>query len=544
MIAFFKQLKLSPVLGYLFAGAAIGPSGIGYIESSEITTSIAEFGVVFLLFGIGLELTFDKLKSMRKYVIGFGGLQFLLTTILFYIIASYVFLLDSGLALIISSSLALSSTAIVMQVIAENSEKSTRVGRLSISALIMQDLAVVPILVLLPLISLENADLGSALGKASINAILAFAIIFIVGRLFLRPIYRIIVETRNDALFLSTTLLVILGSAAITNHMGMSFTLGAFVAGLMVAETEYKYRVESETSSFKSLLMGLFFVTVGMDFDGQFLIDKLYIILLLAASLIFLKAFIIIILCRIFRFPIGPSIHTGLLLCQGGEFAFVVFLEAQDMKIMPPYLSQLLITVVTVTMAFTPILAIIGSQIKRTIYVHEALKDNKLKREIGDLADHVIIIGYDKIGRIVTNLLNHKDIKYITLGNNYRSVQAGKKNNHNVYYGDSMSKEILLSCGINKAKSVIIAMEDDFTCLKITRFIHENFPHINVITKMDSNNENRFRMLGAGSVVSPDMEASLQLAKNAFLSVGSDDKDIDIFLNEFRDLNDKIDQVN
>jgi len=544
MIAVFKQLKLSPVLGYLFAGAAIGPSGLGYIESSEITNSIAEFGVVFLLFGIGLELTFDKLKSMRKYVIGFGGLQFLLTTILFYIIANYIFLLDSGLSLIISSSLSLSSTAIVMQVIAENSEKSTRVGRLSISALIMQDLAVVPILVLLPLISLENADLGSTLSKASINAILAFALIFIVGRLFLRPIYRIIVETRNEALFLSTTLLVILGSAAITNHMGMSFTLGAFVAGLMVAETEYKYRVESETSSFKSLLMGLFFVTVGMDFDGKFLIEKLYIILFLAASLIFLKSFIIIILCRIFRFPIGPSIHTGLLLCQGGEFAFVVFLEAQDMKIMPPDLAQLLITVVTVTMAFTPILAMIGSQIKRTIYVHEALKDNKLKREIGDLTDHIIVIGYDKIGRIVTNFLNHKDIQYITLGNNYRSVQAGKKNNHNVYYGDSMNKEILLSTGINEAKSVIIAMEDDFTCLKITRFIHENFPHINVITKMDSNNENRFRMLGAGSVVSPDMETSLQLAKNALLSVGADDKDIDIFLSEFRDLNDKIDQVN
>ncbi|MDA7705603.1 cation:proton antiporter [Rickettsiales bacterium] len=544
MIAFFKQLKLSPVLGYLFAGAAMGPSGLGYIQSSEITTSIAEFGIVFLLFSIGLELTFDKLKSMRKYVVGFGGLQFLITTILLYFIATKTFLLDSGLSLIIASSLALSSTAIIMEVLSENSEKSTRVGRLSISALIMQDLAVIPILVLLPLLSMENADLGSAIGKASLNAILAFAMIFIVGRLFLRPLYRIIVATRNDALFLSTTLLVILGSATITNYMGMSFTLGAFIAGLMVAETEYKYRVESETSSFKSLLMGLFFVTVGMDFDGRFLIEKFDTILLLAAALIFVKAFIIIILCRIFKFPIAPSIHTGLLLCQGGEFAFVVFLEAQNMDIMPAYTAQLLITVVTVTMAFTPILAIIGSQIKRTIYVHEALKDNKLKRDIGDLSDHIIVIGYDKIGRIVTNLLNQKDIKYITLGNNYRSVQAGKENNHNVYYGDAMNKDILSSSGINNANSVIIAMEDDSTCLRITRFIHENFPHVNVVAKMDSNNKTRFRMLGAGSVVSPDMEASLQLAKNALLAIGADNKDIDVFLNEFRDLNDKIDKSN
>tara|TARA_Y100000389_G_scaffold169836_1_gene176408 strand:+ start:36781 stop:38481 length:1701 start_codon:yes stop_codon:yes gene_type:complete len=543
MIAFFKQLKLSPVLGYLFAGAAIGPSGLGYIEPSEITTSIAEFGIVFLLFSIGLELTFDKLKSMRKYVIGFGGLQFLITTILFYIIAVRIFDLNSGVSLIIASSLALSSTAIIMQVIAENAEQSTRVGRLSISALIMQDLAVIPILVLLPLISMQGADLGSALAGAFFRAIFAFGIIFIVGRLFLRPIYRIIVATRNDALFLSTTLLVILGSAAITNYMGMSFTLGAFIAGLIVAETEYKYRVESETSSFKSLLMGLFFLTVGMDFDTKFLLEKFDIIIFLSAGLIFLKAFVVILLCRIFRFPIAPAIHTGLLLSQGGEFAFVVFLEAQDMQIMSADITQLLITVVTVTMAFTPILAIIGSQIKRTIYVHEALKDNKLKREVGDLSGHIIIIGYDKVGRIVTNLLKQKDIEYITLGNNYRSVQAGKENSHNVYYGDALNKDILISSGINAANSVIIAMEDDLTCLKITRFIHDNFPHVNVVTKVNSDsNSGRLKMVGAGSIVSQDMETSLQLAKNALISIGADNKDIEVFLNEFRNLNDKIDK--
>ena len=543
MIVFFKQLKLSPVLGYLFAGAALGPSGFAYIESSEITDSIAELGIVFLLFGIGLELTFDKLKSMRKYVVGFGGLQFLVTTILFYIIATKVFSFDNAIALIISSSLALSSTAIVMEVIAESGEKSTRVGRLSISALIMQDLAVIPILVLLPLISMPEAGLQSALGSAFLNAILAFAIIFLVGRLFLRPIYRIIVSTRSDTLFLSTTLLIIRGSAAITNYLGMSFTLGAFVAGLMVAETEYKYRVESETSSFKSLLMGLFFVTVGMSFNSQFLIEKFYLIIALAALIIFLKAFVIILLCRIFKFPIAPAIHTGLLLSQGGEFAFVVFLEAKDMNIMSPDISQLLITVATVTMAFTPILAIIGSKIKRSIYVHEALKDNKLKREIGDLSGHIIVIGYDKIGKIVTSLLKQKDMKYITLGSNYGSVKVGKENEHNVYYGDALNKDILTSAGISSANAVIIAMEDDLTCVRVTRFIHENFPHINVITKMNSdNNADRFRMVGANSVVSPDIETSLQLAKNALVSIGADDKDIDVFLNEFRDLNSKIDK--
>lgn len=543
MIVFFKQFRLSPVLGYLFAGAAIGPYGFGYIESSKITNSIAEFGVVFLLFGIGLELTFNKLKSMRKYVVGFGGLQFLVTTLLFYFICVWCFGFNTGLSVIISSSLALSSTAIVMQVLSENNEQSTRVGRLSISALIMQDLAVIPILVLIPLVSNPEVNLASALGDSVFNAILAFIIIFAVGRLLLRPIYRVIVATKSDALFLSTTLLIILGSSALAHYMGMSFTLGAFIAGLMVAETEYKYRVEGETASLKALLMGLFFVTVGMDFKLQFLMDKFSLIALLAFMLIFIKGFIIILLCRIFKFPIAPAIHTGLLLSQGGEFAFVVFYEATDINLMSSELSQMLITVVTVTMAVTPLLANIGSRIKRQIYVGKALKDNKLKREVGNLSNHIIVIGYDTVGHIVTSLLKQKQMKYITLGNNYRMVQIGQERGHHVYYGDAMNKDILISSGINAARSVIIAMEDDFACVRITKFIHANFPCAHVITKTNSeNNQERLKKVGASLVVSQNMETSLQLAKNALLSIGKDDKDIDVFLNEFRELKNTVDK--
>ena len=543
MIVFFKQFRLSPVLGYLFAGAAIGPYGFGYIESSKITNSIAEFGVVFLLFGIGLELTFNKLKSMRKYVVGFGGLQFLVTTLLFYFICVWCFGFNTGLSVIISSSLALSSTAIVMQVLSENNEQSTRVGRLSISALIMQDLAVIPILVLIPLVSNPEVNLASALGDSVFNVIIAFIIIFAVGRLLLRPIYRVIVATKSDALFLSTTLLIILGSSAIAHYMGMSFTLGAFIAGLMVAETEYKYRVEGETASLKALLMGLFFVTVGMDFKLQFLMDKFSLIALLAFMLIFIKGFIVILLCRIFKFPIAPAIHTGLLLSQGGEFAFVVFYEATDINLMSSELSQMLITVVTVTMAVTPLLANIGSRIKRQIYVGKALKDNKLKREVGNLSNHIIVIGYDTVGHIVTSLLKQKQIKYITLGNNYRMVQIGQEGGHHVYYGDAMNKDILISSGINAARSVIIAMEDDFACVRITKFIHANFPCAHVVTKTNSeNNQERLKKVGASLVVSQNMETSLQLAKNALLSMGKDDKDIDVFLNEFRELKNTVDK--
>ncbi|MBM5783183.1 MAG: potassium transporter, partial [Pelagibacterales bacterium] len=261
IVIIFKQFGLSPALGYLVSGAAIGPFGFGVLTSAETTKSIAELGIVFLLFAIGLELTFGRLMAMRKYVLGFGSLQVVLTSALISYICYEFFGLHAESAIIIGSALSLSSTAIVLQVINENGEESTRVGRLSFSILLMQDLAVIPILVLLPVLSKSDIDILPALGTAFGNAIIAMAIIFAIGRLLLRPIYRIIASTKSDVLFLSFTLIVILGAAYLSNHMGLSFALGAFVAGLMVAETEYKYRVEEEILSLKSLLMGLFFMT-------------------------------------------------------------------------------------------------------------------------------------------------------------------------------------------------------------------------------------------------------------------------------------------
>jgi CPA2 family monovalent cation:H+ antiporter-2 len=267
IIIVFKQLGLSPVLGYLVAGALIGPHGFKILENAETAHSIAELGIVFLLFAIGLELTFEKIQAMKKYVLGFGSLQVILTTITLSYITYLLFGIKIEIAIIIGSALALSSTAIVLQVINESGDQSSRVGRLSFSILLLQDLAVIPILVLLPLLSNSNISIGHALGESIINAVIALTIIFIIGRLFLRPIFRLVVEAKSDVLFLSTTLIVVLGSAFISYELGLSFALGAFVAGLMVAETEYKYRVENEILSLKSLLMGLFFMTIGTSFE-------------------------------------------------------------------------------------------------------------------------------------------------------------------------------------------------------------------------------------------------------------------------------------
>jgi CPA2 family monovalent cation:H+ antiporter-2 len=538
IVIVFKQLGLSPALGYLVAGAAIGPFGFGVLTSTETTKSIAELGIVFLLFAIGLELTFNRLLTMRKYVLGFGSLQVILSGAAISFICLQVFHLDLETSIIVGSALAMSSTAIVMQVIEENGEESTRVGRLSFSILLMQDLAVIPILVLLPLLAKTELNLAHALGGAVLDAAIAMAIIFIVGRLFLRPIYRLIAAAKNEVLFLSFTLIVVLGSAYLSDHMGLSFGMGAFMAGLMVAETEYKFRVEEQILSLESLLLGLFFMTIGMSFDFDLLIKSFPYIVMASLLLITVKSSIIVFLCRIFRFPLAPAIHAGLLLSQGGEFAFVVFVIAVQQKFIDLDLSQFLMTVVTVTMALTPMLATLGRKIKARLYTKEVLHDNKLKREVGDISKHIIIIGFSKFGRIVAYILRKRSVNYLILESNHRVVRLEKNKGYNIYYGDAMNIDILRYVSIERAESVIITMEDEIACMKITRFIHENFPNIHIITKSENiNNASRFMKIGASKVVSKNLETGLQLSYAALASVGVTTSEINNSIATFREIN-------
>lgn len=512
IIIIFKQLKISPVLGYLIAGAIIGNHGLQIVEYSETTSSIAELGIVFMLFAIGLELTLDKLLNMKKYVLGFGSLQLVITGIalssIFYFLGN-----SQQTAILIGITLALSSTAIVLQVIEENAEKSTRVGRLSFSVLILQDLAVIPILVLVPLLKDSNQEIFSAIGSAFINAFFALLIIFSIGKLFLKPIFKFIVSMKNDMLFFSMVLIVILGSAFISNKLNLSLALGAFVAGLMLAETEYKYRIEHEIESFKSLLLGLFFVTVGMTFQAKFLLDNLSLIILLSITLILVKAGIIIGLCKIFRFPLAPAIHSGLLLAQGGEFAFVVFMMATQNNIIDKNLSQILMTVVTVTMAFTPLMANLGRNLKRRLYLTQSLRDNKIIRELGDIEGHVIIIGFSKIGKIVADEMRNRHIPYLILSTNHNMVRVEKANGYHAYYGDPLNLDILNRIRTKYAEMIAVCEEDELLSFKIVSMISENFPRLNIITKAEnSNNVERLKKAGAHEVISKNFETGNKIS--------------------------------
>ncbi len=541
VVIIFQEIGLSPALGYVVAGTTIGPFGLGIVSSIETTKSIAELGIVFMLFSIGLELTFARLMTIKKYVLGFGGLQIAITSLIIFLICKFFFKMSNEASIIVGSALSMSSTAIVMQVIAENAEQSTRVGRLAFSILLMQDLAVIPILVLLPILKNTDLNIAHALGGALADAAVAMAIIFAIGRICIRPIYRMIAKSQSDVLFLSLTLIVVLGSAFITNYLGMSFALGAFVAGLLVAETEYRYRVEEEILSLKSILLGLFFMTIGMSFDFDVLIKSFPYIILASLGIIALKTSIIVGLCRIFKFPFAPAIHTGLLLSQGGEFAFVVFLIAVQQNFLSTNLSQFLMTTVTLTMALTPILATIGRKTKSYLYTKEILRDNKLKREIGQISKHIVIIGFSKVGRIVSYILRKKNINYLILESNHRVATTQRNKGFNIYYGDALNIDILKHIGVERSESVVIAIEDEFACMKITRFIHENFPNVAVITKSESfNNAERLKKVGASYVVSKNVETGLQLSHAALSSVGVSSEEISSALSAFRDINSEV----
>lgn len=533
VVTIFKNLKLSPVLGYLVAGAIIGPQGLGIIHSSE-TSSIAEFGVVFLLFAIGLELTFERLVSMRAHVFGFGTAQVLITGALIGA-ATYYVGNDMNTAIIVGGGLALSSTAIVLQVLSESGQQSSQVGRLSLANLLLQDFAVVPLLVLVPLLANEGASLTTALGNAFLKAIAAMVGIFLVGRLVLRPLFRVIGNLKSVELFVATTLLIVLGAAWITEHFGLSLALGAFIAGLLVAETEYQHQVEDDIVPFKGIFMGLFFMTVGMSVDLTLIGQRLSEIAVMTLLLIVGKMVVIVILCRLFRFPFGSSIHAGLLLSQGGEFAFVLFNLAAEKGILNSDLSQMLLLLVTISMALTPLLSSIGMALSKWLDRRRSYDDAIAPEEVVDLERHVIIAGFGQVGRMVANMLMAERVNYIAVEINNEKVMEGRKEGFPVYKGDAGRLDTLTSLGIERSTAVILTLTNELTLRRALRMVNENFPDLPVVIRTKNTQYlEAFKEAGATVVVPEIYEVGLQLGGAVLKFIGISDYEISRVKNRFR----------
>lgn len=534
VVALFKKLKLSPVLGYFVAGGVLGEHGLKVVTSTE-TEFFGEIGIVFLLFAIGLELTFERLKAMRLHVFGFGTLQVVISAI-FLAWAAYFF--DTGLSasIIIGGGIALSSTAIVMQVIAENREQSTQVGRLSLAILLMQDFAVVPLLVLVPILAGEQKGLALPMAEAVLKAFIALVMIFIMGRLFLRPLFSAISSSntaKSNELFIAATLLVALGTAWITHSMGLSSALGAFAAGLLVAETEFHLQAEESISPFKALLLGLFFMSVGMSIDLALIVEQLPVITLLSFGIMALKAIIIIILCLIFKFTPAVAIKTGLLLSQGGEFSFILFRMADNKGIIDAEISQMLLLVVTITMAFTPLVALIGSFIAEKI--EGKVVTTRVDLEIADLENHVIILGFGRVGKMVARILEAENVNYIAIDIDAEHVSIERQEGFPIYLGDSSDLDTLISIGTNRASSVIIAMENQVTMLKSSKVIHANFPDLPIVVRSeDLSDSDMLYEAGIQTIVPETYETGLQLGGAVLKSIGISEYEVSRIKNQFR----------
>ncbi|KAL5167010.1 K(+) efflux antiporter 2, chloroplastic [Glycine soja] len=511
----------SPVLGYLAAGILIGPYGLSIIRHVHGTKAVAEFGVVFLLFNIGLELSVERLSSMKKYVFGFGSAQVLATAVAVGLIAHYICGQAGPAAIVIGNGLALSSTAVVLQVLQERGESTSRHGRATFSVLLFQDLAVVVLLILIPLISPNSSKGGvgfqaiaEALGLAAVKAAVAITAIIAGGRLLLRPIYKQVAENQNAEIFSANTLLVILGTSLLTARAGLSMALGAFLAGLLLAETEFSLQVESDIAPYRGLLLGLFFMTVGMSIDPKLLVSNFPVIMGALGLLICGKTILVCLMGRMFGISLISAIRVGLLLAPGGEFAFVAFGEAVNQGIMSSQLSSLLFLVVGISMAITPWLAA-GGQL-----IASRFEQNDVRS--------LLPVESEMICKIISLFVDLDELAS-------DRVAVGRALDLPVYFGDAGSREVLHKVGAERACAAAITLDTPGANYRTVWALSKYFPNVKTFVRAhDVDHGLNLEKAGATAVVPETLEPSLQLAAAVLSQAKLPTSEIAATINEFR----------
>lgn len=539
IVSFMNKLKLSPVLGYLVAGAIIGSNG--YLTKHPEINSISELGVVFLLFVIGLELTIERLIRMRLHVFGFGSLQMLLTMCALGWLIKSTFSIPLSISLLLSGALAMSSSAIVLPVLSENKRQSTQVGRLSLSVLLMQDLTVVPLLAIMPILkdNPNDMELLLAVGKAGVKAILSIVAITIFGRIFLRPFFSIIGSAKTDGLYFKAALFIVIGAASATAELGLSDAMGAFLAGLLIAETEYRNKIEDSILPFQGMMLGLFFMTVGMQIDVEFIINNAKNIALYSTSLVLIKFTVIFLIALLFSFPIGASINAAMLLCQGGEFAFILISMAKSDQIIQNNFAQLLLMVVAVTMAITPLFAMIGNMIEDKVDSGRDVDLNLEFKGISDLNGHIIIAGFGRVGRMVAYMLAQEQIDFIAVDSNANLVKKARSQGFPIYHGDLSHEDTLKAVGITRASSIVLSMSDKTAVRKAIRLIVKEYKqymkNLHIIARVEDYRHADFiKRCGATMTVPTTIETGLQLGAAVLVDAGIPEHEIISIKDKFR----------
>jgi CPA2 family monovalent cation:H+ antiporter-2 len=533
-----KRWGLSPVLGYLAAGAVLGPLGLGSliaqfpflywitVVDAHNVASIGELGVVFLLFLIGMELSYERLKTMRRLVFGLGGLQVLLSTVAISAVAALAGLAP-GVAVIVGGCLALSSTAIVIEVLSAQGRLSAGSGRASFAVLLAQDLAVIPLLLFVTILAGgAHGSVLMSLAYALFNAAVAVGGIVLVGRLAFRPIFRLVASVGTGELFVATTLFIIIGTGVAAALAGMSMALGAFVAGLLLAETEFRKAIESTIGPFKGLLLGLFFFSIGMNMDlREVLAEPLWLIGAVIA-LIGVKTAILTGLGRYFRLSWPAALEAALPLGPGGEFAFVGIGMASALGLIGAEASSFILTVTSITMALIPALAYLGRRLAVKLPEPKPLDPELLVRpevtsqgEAGH--DHSIVIGYGRVGQVVCAMLEEHKLPYIAVDNDMRAVPAHRRNGSSLYYGDASDPVFLEACGLHEAKAVIVTVSVAKQIDAIVAHVRRLRPDVLIVSRAkDAAHAEHLYAIGVSNAVPETIEASLQLSEAALLGLG------------------------
>ncbi len=528
----FRMMHLPPMLGYLVVGIVIGPHGLGFADDNETTHALAEFGVVFLMFSIGLEFSLPKLSAMRHIVFGLGVAQVLATIAVAMVFGwSTAYILPQlheiswPAAFALGGALAMSSTAIVSKLLTERLELETEHGRRILGILLFQDLALVPLLIIVPALAKNSGNLVVTLAWASIKALVVLALLLFFGQKLMRSWFQIVVKRRSQELFMLNLLMITLGAAWITEKAGLSLALGAFIAGMLISETEYKHQVEEDIKSFRDVLLGLFFITIGMLLNVHLVLEHWWLVLLLLVGPVLLKFVLIAGLAKLFGSTTGVALRTGLALAQAGEFGFVLLNQAGGLQLMDPLLIQVILASMVLSMLAAPFLLAKSDAIVMKLSANEwmlqSLALTQLATRTMSSQKHVIIAGFGRSGQSLAKLLEEEGIPYHALEMDPDLVHDTREAGANVSYGDAARRESLVAAGIHRAAALVVTYASTPSALKVLHHANELAPTLPVIVRShDDADLDKLLEAGATEVVPEALEGSLMLASHALVMLG------------------------
>jgi len=524
VVVLCRILRLPAMLGYLIVGITIGPHVLGWIPDAPETRHLAEFGVVFLMFSIGLEFSLTRLRSMQRLVFGLGTAQ-VASTILLVMLASIFFGMDWRAGLALGGVLAMSSTAIVSKMLVERAELNSAHGQKIMGVLLFQDLAVVPLIIIIPALASSGQAIYMTLGLALLKAAVVLAALLVFGQRLLRPWFHLVARQKSPELFMLNVLLFTLGMAWFTELAGLSMALGAFVAGMLISETEYRYQVEEDIKPFRDVLLGLFFVTIGMLLDpGNVIAGFGWVVLLLLILLPF-KATVVTLLARRYTREWGTAIRSGLGLAQAGEFGFVLLTLAGEVQLLPNEVMQNVLAAMLLSMLVAPFLIqhaeVIVRRISPSAWMDQAMLIHQIAVKNMAADAHIILCGYGRSGQTLAHFMEQEKVRFIALDLDPRRVQEAVAAGKSVVYGDAAKREVLFAAGLMRAKTLVITYDDHHSALKILRLVNELRPDLPVVVRTaDETHIEALKQAGAAEVVAEVLEGSVMLASQALLMSG------------------------